>query len=655
MLAKAGIFNDAEVGYRDSVLIVICKLGDCVVNILLKKNRDKILRKLGLMSFAKAQVKKLGVIREYKIYNHTSWINSFYKVKLLSKSYYSLFDNIKICNCGCGDFFCSLDDSVRIFTKNEIVGNMPVDYAYVLHCTFEEDDTIKAINHFIDRINDPRISLKKPSNLQEALQSILFWHSLLWQTGHHLVGLGRLDKVLSEYEIPQNGKELIRDFLLTLHQKYEFKSSAMKGDTGQIIILGGLEEDGSYFYNDYTYLFIESLKNLGIPDPKILLRVSRKTPERLIAVAIECISTGIGSPLISNDDVIIPLLQEFDYEKHDAYNYGVSACWEPLSIGNSLEQNNLAHLEYGRCANEMIIDPQFIKCRCHEDVLSLFYQKLHSNAEMKRKSIDEIKWEDDPLVSMMMGLKTDISCGGAKYNNYGLLTVGISAAVNTLLNIKRFVFENKEYSLIQIQDIIKNNYRDTNHPFDINENGFATDSPDAIELTNQIIRRTEMEFQNYRNRYGGKIKFGLSSPAYITVSKDVGATLDGRYANEAFSTHISRDKGDPITEIMNFESKLKFSGISSNANVLDVIIQLNLLDGNKDKFLKLIIGGIKEGIFQIQFNILSYKQLLEARKHPEICPHLIVRVWGFSAYFNDLPDEYKDNLIRRAKEAEGIV
>ena len=72
------------------------------------------------------------------------------------------------------------------------------------------------------------------------------------------------------------------------------------------------------------------------------------------------------------------------------------------------------------------------------------------------------------------------------------------------------------------------------------------------------------------------------------------------------------------------------------------------------KFAIYMKGGIKEGIFQLQMNVLSYAQLVDAKAHPEKYPNLIVRVWGFSAYFNDLPEEYKDNLIRRAKEMEMV-
>ena len=257
----------------------------------------------------------------------------------------------------------------------------------------------------------------------------------------------------------------------------------------------------------------------------------------------------------------------------------------------------------------------------------------------------------------MMGMKKDISCGGAKYNNYGILSVGLSSAVNSLLNIMKFVFEEKKYSLEEVQRILIANYEGYDNEltvFSANNNGYGTESNDSISLTNQIISKTEDCFRDYRNKFGGKVKFGLSSPGYLVSGKDCGATLDGRKAGEPFQTHISRDKGEPLTEIMNFESKLIFSGYSANANVLDVMIPASLIKDNVNKFVLYLMGGIKSGIFQLQMNVLSYAQLIDAKAHPEKYRDLIVRVWGFSAYFNDLPDEYKDYLINKAKKMECI-
>ena len=572
--------------------------------------------------------------------------------KVVSPKLKSILRKVNISNCGVGNFYYCLDTSLIIDNRNRIIHNMPVDYGYLLKNNFEKSHEIKEIKEYVKRINDRRVTLATPTNLKEALQCILFWNSLLWQTGHSLVGLGRLDKVLGIYPVPDDVEQLLCDFLKTLHCAYRFKSNCLIGDTGQIILLGGLDPDGRYFSNEYTYLFIKYLKKIHLPDPKILLRCSANMPKELMELAVDCASTGIGSPLFSNDDVIVPNLIDFGYDEKDAFNYGVSACWEPLSIGNSLEQNNLDNVEYGRCANQTILDEKFVNCQSIDEIIEIYFKYLKNNCNEIKTRLNSITWEKDSLLSLMMGLDKDISEGGCKYNNYGILSVGMSAAINSILNIKKFVFEEEKYSLVEIQKLVRNN---DILMFSENINGFGVDSEDAVALTNLLIRETEDCFRNYRNKFGGKVKFGLSSPSYIGLGNAVGATLDGRRAGEPFETHISRDKGDPITEIMNFESKLQFSGISSNANVLDVMIQSSLIKDNVNKFAQYIMGGIKEGIFQLQMNVLSYAQLVDAKKHPEKYPNLIVRVWGFSAYFNDLPEEYKDNLIRRAKQMEMIV
>lgn len=596
----------------------------------------------------------LKTCKEYSNKYGVGLKTAFSEVKPVKYDVPLILEKAKINNVGVGDFFYSIDHSVVVKTKDVIVDNMPVDYSYVINKNLENSSIENTIKAYVKKINDPRVSLEKPTDLKSALQAILFWNSLLWQTGHTLVGLGRLDKVLGVYEVPENAESLICDFLKTLHSEYTFKSASLKGDTGQLIILGGVDSENGYFCNEYTRLFIKCLKKVHLPDPKILLRCSAAMPTDLLELSMECNATGIGSPLFSNDDTIIPYLIDFGYDREDAYNYGVSACWEPLSIGNSLEQNNLANIEYGKCAHAMIMDDRFVQCADMKAVAALYVKKLQEDCQSIICGLDSIQWQKDPLLSFMMGLNQDISEGGAKYNDYGILSIGMSAAVNSLLNINKYVFEEKRCSLEKIKNTVKENYKDGIEPFDRNENGYGTDSPEAIELTNYLIKQTENNFKSYRNMLGGKVKFGLSSPSYLDLGKNCGATLDGRKANEPFQTHISRDKGEPLTEIMNFESKLQFSGVSSNANVLDVMIPASLIKDNISKFAIYMKGGIKEGIFQLQMNVLSYAQLVDAKAHPENYPNLIVRVWGFSAYFNDLPEEYKDNLIRRAKEMEMV-
>ncbi len=65
--------------------------------------------------------------------------------------------------------------------------------------------------------------------------------------------------------------------------------------------------------------------------------------------------------------------------------------------------------------------------------------------------------------------------------------------------------------------------------------------------------------------------------------------------------------------------------------------------------------GISQGFYQMQVNVVDSWTLIEAPKNPELFPNLVVRVWGFSAYFKDLPKEYQDNLIRRTMETEMVA
>ena len=116
--------------------------------------------------------------------------------------------------------------------------------------------------------------------------------------------------------------------------------------------------------------------------------------------------------------------------------------------------------------------------------------------------------------------------------------------------------------------------------------------------------------------------------------------------------HISLDDNKDYTEIMRFASKLDYSESRFNGNVVDLMVTPNFINKNFDKFLDYLILSLDMGVFQIQLNVVDSKTLIDAKENPEKYPNLIVRVWGFSAYFKDLPESYQDVLIKRAIENE---
>lgn len=665
----------------------------------MKKFIKKMLKKIIKENFFVKHIEliKINYNKHKRVTNSKNEnIKYFIKECLKMKSYpskktYKLIKSIDVEIDSENHFIYFIDTMKQIRKIDRIIGNITIDYnrlltnslkdlentnsqkiieaiKYLVGKTEKEIDKTK--NKYAEQIkqNLEEIKTTKSTTFYSALQRILFYNQLLWQTGHRLNGLGRLDKILEPFyeEDLKNGKitketakELIKDFCAILHKYYWFKSNVLMGDTGQIIILGGKEENNLYFCNDLTYLFIEVMKELQIPDPKVLLRVSNNMPKDLMELSIKCVQTGIGCPLFSNDDVVIPKLIEFGYPEESVYDYVTAACWEPIMPEKTLDQTNITTINFLNPFHEMLEKEELNKIKTTEEILEIYTKYLKNYCDDIVKVLDKVKWQYDPLLSFMTEgcEKEDISCGTAKYNHYGVNSVGLASTVNSILNIESLVFNKKEFTLEELNNARKNNYYDK----DINfvkmlknqDKKYGKDDEQVIELTNYITNVANEQFSKYKNKFGGKIKFGLSSPGYISEAEKTDASLDGRKAKEPFAVHISSDDSQAYTELVQFASKLDYTGNRFNGNVVDFMVSPDFIENNFRKFVDFMMASIKVGFFQMQMNVVSSKMLIEARKNPDKFPNLIVRVWGFSAYFNDLPEEYKDVLIERALKNEG--
>ena len=617
----------------------------------------------------------------------------------------ALMYKIKLSTLPQTSFFYWIDEYKTIAVKGNVLSNFSLDYDRLINGSFHElanqaiavggiygkraknvktaieilrsrvIETIKAEN---DLSEEKKITLEEMKNLlerpashfHEGLQRILFFNQYMWQTRHGLNGLGRLDKILGGLYrndidagviTKKEAYVMICDFMNVLSNWYIYKSSSLLGDIGQIIVIGGLETDGTYFYNDLSYMFLRTQAALKKPDPKVLLRVSNSMPDELLETAIKTLEFGTGSPLFSNDDVVIPKLKQFGIENRDAHQYCVSACWEPFIPGKSLDQNNIKAFDYFKVLDKTMNENDLTKIDTFVQIVSLYENFLRKEWRNFLKSLNEFKWACDPFVSMLTDgcneTGKDISEGGAIHSNYGITTIGMGSAIDTLFNIKQLVFDNKKFSLIELNRLRRNNFKGNEDVFKMLKNmrcWFAHDDPDVERLVNRIIFVSNEEVCKYINPFGGKVKFGLSSPFYIRNAKKIPADLAGRRNGEPYGTHISCLDA-PYTEVVNFASKLNYGGHAFNGNVIDYFVSPGLISSNRQKFLIFMKAAIKMGFFQMQMNVVDSSTLIDAKSYPDKYPGLIVRVWGFSAYFNDLPNDYKDLLIRRAIQSEQVA
>lgn len=505
-------------------------------------------------------------------------------------------------------------------------------------------------------------------NFEEAIQRMLFVNQVLWQTDHRLVGLGAWDFHLEDYyrkdilegRFDRKGVlEILKEVYRILHEHYEYKSSLILGDTGQIFVLGRSDQEGNYIYNDLTYLFIEAMKEVQQTEPKCLLRVNRHTPRRLLEISLESIATGIGAPLLANDDVVIPELINFGIDKQDACVYTTSACWEPLIGGRSSGNNNMTVLNYLKALDNLLKRERLDKIQSFEELKYIYYIYLKRNIRAIKRVLDSRWFQYDPLLSVFMDdcyeNKKDVSWGGARYHHIGITSVAMGNLVNALLNIKEYVFDRKLYTLYDVKECVIQNYEGNEtlwKELKAKTSRYGTDDEEVIVLVNEITSCVSNELEAYRSYLGGKIKVGLSGAAYMDAARGFGASFDGRKAGDAFTVHISNEDNNGFTEIVNFASQMEYSTARFNGNVIDFMVSPDFIHNNWDKFMDFLMLSIQKGFFEMQMNVVNSKTLIEARKNPEKVPNLIVRVWGFSAYFRDLPEDYKDVLIERALRNE---
>ena len=517
------------------------------------------------------------------------------------------------------------------------------------------DDRARRITDYLNLMLD-----SKPESLDEAIQKLLFYNALFWQSGHWQCGLGRLDMVLMPYYekdlrkgivTRSSAKEMIREMCVVLGRDMKAKSRALVGDTGQYILLGGVNQNGNTIQNDLTEILLEVFTELKVPDPKLILRVNKDTSDVIWQKAIDCILTGCGSPLIINEKKVMDGMIEFGYDKDDVWNFGTSACWEPLIIGKSFDQNNpLLNIPVIDSLNKLVeAENEYAN---FGDFLKAYKHVLKRQV---LENIQDVEFDCSPLYSLFfddcIAKQKDFSEGGAKYAYHGVQIVSFPNLINALLNLKSYVFEQKLFSMYECQQALKANFKgfnDMRQVLQSNPFKFGSTDKTVVNLTNELMQYIS-DVVATKTMNGRKTKVGFSSSHYLIVCRGVGASLDGRLAGAPFAVHISpvSQKID-LQEVLDFAGALDYSGNKMNGNVVDFIVPKAYADV-PEKLMAILKNAMTTGVYELQLNVLNAATLRDAKAHPENYPSLVVRVWGFSAYFNDLPEEYKDNLIARAE------
>lgn len=497
-------------------------------------------------------------------------------------------------------------------------------------------------------------------NFREALQFFRILHFSLWLEGNYHNTIGRFDKYLYPYlkNDIENGVldrasalDLLEDFFLSFNKDSDLYTGVQQGDNGQSMMLGGCDDEGNEIFNLLSELCLEASYNNKLIDPKINLRVSKKTPKEIYTKASHLTKAGLGFPQYSNDDIVIPALCKLGYEEKDAANYAVAACWEFIIPFVGADVANIGALSYAK-AIDVAFHNDLKNCKTYEEFFSSVKNRINEQCDEICFGLENLWFVPSPFMNVLMDC--DIYNGG-KYNNFGIHGTGIATAADSLAAIRKYVYEEKSVSKDDYIKAVDENFKNNNlllHKlrFESPKLGNNDDYVDKIAV--KLLDAFSDSLSGRKNCRGGIFRAGTGSAMYYLWHADeLGASPDGRLKGEPLGTNFSvslfaKVKG-PVSVIGSMTKPHFERAINGGPLTLEFHQSLFTDEESIEKVGTIVKSFIDRGGHQLQLNAVNVEKLKDAQIHPENYKQLVVRIWGWSAYFVELDKEYQDQVIAR--------
>ena len=503
-----------------------------------------------------------------------------------------------------------------------------------------------------------RVPAYSARTFHEALVSLRIINFSIWVEGEYQISLGRIDKYLYPYFKHDLDKgiisyeeayELLVEFFMSLNKDNDIYPGVQPGDNGQSLMLGGLLEDGSYLFNDISRMALKASKELKLIDPKINIRVDSKTPDEVYYLSTKLTKVGLGFPQYSNDDVVIKGLLDLGYEYKDAVEYVVAACWEFIIPKVGEDVVNISALSFPKVIDGCLHN-DLLKSSTYEDFKQAVIKELHKEIDENTNSVKNLHFVKAPLLDNLM----DYPCCTPKYTNYGMHGVGISTAVDSLTAIKNHIYEDKDVSKEELIKAVDENY--INNPELLHLLRYDTEKLGSNEKTSNdnlvfLINEFGDYLNNKPNDKQGIWRAGTGSAMYyLWFADNIGASPDGRREKEPLATNYSVSLFADINPFSLLKA-MTLPDLSKIINGGPLTLEFHDSIFSSDEAIKSVSQYVKQfirlGGHQLQLNAVNANKLKDAQIHPEKYPLLIVRVWGWSAYFVDLDKPYQDQVISR--------
>lgn len=513
-----------------------------------------------------------------------------------------------------------------------------------------------------------------PGNLFEAIQMLLLYHFLQHFAEETWIRtFGRVDQLLYPYYLSTDDDEaraLVGAFIS------EINGHGMAEN--QPFALGGSDEKGNDLINPLSYIFIEEYKKISPPYVKVHVICTQKTPDDFLKSALDSVRCGSNSICFFGDEVLKRSLIRLRIDEADTVNYHIDGCYEcggegeltspatgRISIAKAIEYTLSDGLDV-LTGKKVGLSLERIP-GSYEEFYREFLRQLSYIADSAKKYIGEMEKKyprihAGPFFTSTHGeyisRGVDVFAGfGAKYNNTSITAIGLATAVDSLLAVKKLVYDDKTMSFEELAALMKNNWAGQERLRLTVKNKFpkyGMGDPIADGIAAGLVRDLSKMINGVPNEKGGVYRLGLHS---ITVrwvmGRALGATPDGRLSGESTSLNTGASLGadrEGITAHISSVTAIDAS-YSPNSVTLDLDFHSSVTRGEKglDIMYATLKTYLRLGGFSVHYNVLSPEVLRDAQLHPETYPNLQVRVCGWNYLFANLRKEEQDDYIVRAE------
>lgn len=541
-----------------------------------------------------------------------------------------------------------------------------------------------------------KVPAHAPETVHEALQHYWFIHLGVvtelnpWDSFNP----GRLDQSLyplykKEMDEGTTTKEEVYEVLQSFWVKFNNHPSPPKvgvtaAESGTytdfcLINVGGVKEDGSDGVNEMSYILLDVIKEMRLLQPSSMIQVSKKNPDRFIRQAVEIIKTGFGQPSVFNTDALVQEMLRAGKDVKDARNGGCSGCVETGAFGTE------AYILTGYFnlpkILELTLNDGFDKrtgkqigirtgiatdYKTYEELFNAFRAQVNHFMRIKltgNNIIERIFMKNMPvpflsiLIDDCIAKGKDYMCGGARYNSSYVQGVGLGSITDMLTSLRYHVYDKKDVAMSTLQKAMEadfKGYEELQYQLVYHTPKYGNDDDYADEQEVAVFDMYYDALSGHKSPRGGDYRVNmLPTTCHVYFGSVTGATPDGRNAWKVLSEGISPVQGvDTNGPTAVIRSAAKIDHIKTGGTLLNQKFTPSLLSTEEGcmNLVHLIRAYFRMDGHHIQFNVVNADTLRDAQKHPENYRDLIVRVAGYSDYFNDLGEDLQNEIINRTEQ-----